>query len=434
MSVVGILVLLSLVAAALAPLWLGGCLLFGRACSERRSVLAADLQSILLFILGVSLAIAYFAGHLRGQDVRLPPPLEFHDYQWIPVFVVDGVSIAYFSLVCVVYPAIVRFSIPAFHREPGAARYWFLVTLLAFALLVTTLAGNLDVLFVGWELVGLCSVQLIAFFRTNPRSGENSLRALVYYRICDAALLGALVWLHSSFPTAEFQRFHEDAGQSSAPIVGFLILFASLAKSAQLPMSPWLHRAMEGPAASSAIFYGALSIHLGPLLLLRTYPLWANSASVLFTCAAIGGVTALYATLVGRARPDAKTSLAYAAMAQLGVIYVEIALGWHTLALVHVWAHAGMRTWQFLRSSSLIQDFQSNPLVGAHVRGRLRRGDGAAPLTARWRRALQLDALRLFWIDALQWHIVARPWLGLWRGLESLEERCLARGRGRSQP
>lgn len=183
-------------------------------------------------------------------------------------------------------------------------------------------------LFVGWELVGLCSVQLIAFFRSYPRSGENSLRALVCYRACDAAPLGALVWLHGSFPTAEFLRFHGDSGQSSALAVGARVLFASLAKSVQLPMSPWLHRTMEGPAASSAIFYGALGIHLGPLLLIRNAPLWMAFPTVRIACAVIGAGTAVHGSLVGCARPDAKTSLAYASMAQLGVIYVELALGW----------------------------------------------------------------------------------------------------------
>ena len=432
MTLLAILVTVALIVAALPPVTLGIALLLGRPLDERRSVLAADLQSVLMVVLAVALALAHATSGRGATDVRLPAPLEFAGYQWVPVLLVDWTSIAYFGLVCVVYPAIVRFSMPAFHREPGAARYWFLVTLLAFALLVTSLAGNLDVLFVGWELVGLCSVQLIAFFRSNPRSGENSLRALVYYRTCDAALLGALVWLHGSFPTAEFLRFHEDAGQSSALAVGALILFASLAKSAQLPMSPWLHRAMEGPAASSAIFYGALSIHLGPLLLVRTAPLWMAFPSVRIACACIGASTAVYASLVGRTRPDAKTSLAYAAMAQLGVIYIELALGWYELALLHVWAHAGLRTWQFLRSSSLIQDFQSNPLVGAQVRARALTGGWSLAVPAQWQRNLHLDALRLFWLDALQWNLVARPWLALWRGLASLEDRVLAPERRRS--
>lgn len=427
-----VLIVLALGIAIAAPLALGILHLAGKPASERWSVVVADLHSVLLFVASISIAVTFVATGAVPHEVHLPPPLQVDGYAWHPVFLIDRVSVTYFSLVSLVYPAIVRFSMPAFHREPGAPRYWFLVTLLAFALFAVSMSGNIEVLYVGWELVGLCSVHLISFFRQNPRAAENSLRALVYYRLCDASLLGAAVWIHHSFPTTEFMHFHDDAAVHGAQFVGFLILFASLAKSAQFPMSPWLHRAMEGPAASSAIFYGALSVHLGPLLLLRTSPLWMQFPSVRLACIGVGVVTGIYATLVGRTRPDAKTSLAYATMAQLGAIYVEVGLGWHTLALVHLFAHAGLRTWQFLRSSSLIQDFQQNPLVFTDARLHMNRGFWGRITPPRLQRGMYLAAMRLFWIDALQWRFVARPWLAAWELLSSLEDRCLARERRRS--
>lgn len=433
MNLLDALLVTALVVSFAPPLLLGAALLFGRPASERRCELAADVQSVLLLLLGAALAAAFYTAGGEPHEVRLPAVLEVEDYGWHPVFLLDTVSVAYFSLVALVYPAIVRFSMPAFHREPGAARYWFLVTLLAFSLFAASLAGNIDMLYVGWELVGLCSVNLIAFFRHNARACENSLRALIYYRLCDAGLLGATVWIHHAFPAADFLHFGEDASVSSAPIVGLLLLFGSLAKSAQLPMSPWLHRAMEGPAASSAIFYGALSVHLGPLLLLRTHELWHDFWIVRAACISCGAATAVYASLVGRTRPDAKTSIAYAAMAQLGIIYVEIGLGWHRFALVHLWAHAGLRTWQFLRSSSLIQDFQNNPLVGTDVRLRVRSGWWARFVPVAWQRKLHLAAVRLFWLDALQWRLVAKPCLALCGALASLEDLVLRPDRrGRS--
>lgn len=210
----------------------------------------------------------------------------------------------------------------------------------------------------------------------------------------------------------------------TALVVAFALLFGTLAKSAQLPMSPWLHRAMEGPAASSAIFYGALSVHLGPLLLLRTSALWWPHTSVRIAMAGVGVLTAVYATLVGRTRPDAKTSLAYATMAQLGLMYVEIAVGLHTLALIHMCANAGLRTWQFLRSSSLIQDFQDNPVVGADVlQQRRTHWEGLLPAPLRGR--LYLAASRLFWLDSIQWSFVARPFLGFFSRLAAVEDRLL---------
>ncbi len=419
-----------LVAAFLPCAAMGLSLLVGSPMSERRSQQSAHAQAVVLFAVAATLITAHFLG-AGPREVRLPPWIEAHGYAWTPVFLLDRLSLAYIALVALVHPVVVRFSIPAFHRESGAQRYWFLVSLLALSLWLVSLAGNIDVLFAGWELVGVCSVSLIAFFRHNLRSTENSLRALIYYRMCDATMLFATVWIHHELPSADFTQFASAASSKAAALIGVLLVLSSLAKSAQFPMSPWLHRAMEGPATSSAIFYGALSIHLGPWLLLRTEPLWGEHLLPRAICGAIGVTTAVYASLVGRTRPDAKTAIAYAAMAQLGVIYVEIALGFERLALVHLWAHAGLRTWQFLRSSSLIQDFQANPLVGADVRLSTRTGLWRGILGLDLERKLYLGAMRQFWLDALHWRLVARPTLALFALFQRFEERALGEaGRG----
>lgn len=428
MSLLETLLAAGLVAAFLPVIAMGLTLLVGAPLSERRCQQSANAQAVALLIVAAGLCISHVAGDSPARELRLPALLEFHGYQWTPVFLLDRLSLAYVLLVALIYPVVVRFSIPAFHREPGAQRYWFLVSLLALALWLVSLAGNIDVLFVGWELVGVCSVSLIAFFRANPRSTQNSLRTLVYYRICDAGMLFAVVLIHHDLASADFLQFGPGASAASATAIGLLILFSSLAKSAQLPMSPWLHRAMEGPAASSAIFYGALSVHLGPWLLLRTEPLWGEQFVVRAACAIVGVSTAVYGSLVGRTRSDAKTAIAYATMSQLGVMYVEVALGLHEIALAHLWAHAGLRTWQFLRSSSLIQDFQANPLVGADVKLRLRTGVGSALGGSRWERRVYLAAVRQFWLDALEWRMFARPLLSALAGVQWLEARIVGAG------
>ena len=181
--------------------------------------------------------------------------------------------------------------------------------------------------------------------------------------------------------------------------------------------------------ASSAIFYGALSVHLGPFLLLRTSELWLLSTEVRACMLAIGLLTAMWATLVGRTRPDAKTALAYSTMAQIGVMYMELAFGLQTVVEVHLFAHAGLRTWQYLRSSSLIQDFQDNPVAAGAVNLQ-RRLFFERVLPVSVQRQLYLAAVRLFWIDGLQWELVARPFLSLFRALAALEDRLLGRRDG----
>jgi NAD(P)H-quinone oxidoreductase subunit 5 len=141
-----------------------------------------------------------------------------------------------------------------------------------------------------------------------------------------------------------------------ASIVGPLLLLAACGKSAQVPFSGWLPRAMEGPTPSSAIFYGALSVHIGAYLLLRAAPLIAASALTSAVVVLIGTLTTLHGTLAGRVAADAKTALAFASLTQVGVIFVEIGLGLHWLALLHIVGHSFMRSLQFLRAPSLLHD------------------------------------------------------------------------------
>jgi NAD(P)H-quinone oxidoreductase subunit 5 len=114
---------------------------------------------------------------------------------------------------------------------------------------------------------------------------------------------------------------------------------------------------MEGPTTSSAIFYGAISIHAGAYLLLRVQPMLAQSFLASAIVAAIGVATAIHGTMSGRASADAKTSLAYASLTQVGVVFVEIALGWRAIAVIHILGHATVRTLQFLRSPSMLHDY-----------------------------------------------------------------------------
>jgi NAD(P)H-quinone oxidoreductase subunit 5 len=125
---------------------------------------------------------------------------------------------------------------------------------------------------------------------------------------------------------------------------------------------------MEGPTPSSAIFYGAISIHAGAYLLLRVQPMLAQSKLASALVILIGLTTAIHGTIVGRASADAKTSLAYASLAQVGIVFVEIGFGWTVIAVVHILGHATVRTMQFLRAPSMLHDYhQMHSAIGGEV-------------------------------------------------------------------
>jgi formate hydrogenlyase subunit 3/multisubunit Na+/H+ antiporter MnhD subunit len=136
--------------------------------------------------------------------------------------------------------------------------------------------------------------------------------------------------------------------------ISLMILITAAAKSAQLPFSSWLPRAMEGPTPSSAIFYGSLSVHFGVFLLLRTFQIWEHQFSVRVVITILGLSTAIVSTLIARVQSSVKSQIAYSSIAQIGLIFIEIALGLEEIALIHIAGNAFLRTYQLLVSPSVV--------------------------------------------------------------------------------
>ena len=116
---------------------------------------------------------------------------------------------------------------------------------------------------------------------------------------------------------------------------------------------------MEGPTPSSAVFYGSLSVHLGAYLLLRVSPLLEASQTLQYIVVLFGAISALCGAMMSRVQSDVKSSLAYASLTQVGIIVVEIGLGFYYLALIHIVGHAALRTLQLLRAPTLLTDYHA---------------------------------------------------------------------------
>lgn len=280
-----------------------------------------------------------------------------HEYQFPLVLLGDALSLPFLALTVVLVGVIGQFSSTYLHRDPGFGRFFILLHLFAFGALVIFSAGSFDLIIGGWELVGITSVLLISFFHFRSGPVENALRVFIVYRACDLGLIAASFVLHHVGHVSTFAGGMPPVTGGTATLVGLLLLVSAAGKSAQVPFSGWLPRAMEGPTPSSAIFYGAISVHAGAYLLLRAQPILLNSP---WACSAVivtGLLTAVLGTVVGRACTDAKTSLAYASLSQVGVIFVEIGAGLTWLPVMHILGHAMVRTLQFLRAPSTLHDF-----------------------------------------------------------------------------
>jgi NAD(P)H-quinone oxidoreductase subunit 5 len=288
-----------------------------------------------------------------------------HEYRFPLVLMVDRLSLPFLVMTAMLSGLIGQFSATYLHREQGFFRFFVLLHLFAFGSLLAFAAGSFDLLAAGWELVGITSVLLIAFFQFRPAPVENGLRVFAVYRACDIGLLVGIFALHHWAGTASFEDGFPMLTGAQGVTVCLLFLLAATGKAAQVPFSGWLPRAMEGPTPSSAIFYGAISIHAGAYLLLRVQPMLAQSTLASVSVVLIGVITAVHGAIVGRVSADAKTSLAYASLTQVGIVFVEIGVGWTSIAVVHILGHATLRTMQFLRAPSMLHDYhQMHSAIG----------------------------------------------------------------------
>jgi NAD(P)H-quinone oxidoreductase subunit 5 len=209
---------------------------------------------------------------------------------------------------------------------------------------------------------------------------------------------------------------------ANATIIALLLLVAVAGKSALLPFSSWLPRAMEGPTPSSAVYYGSLSIHAGCFLLLRAAPLLEQAPGIRILAGVLGAATALFAAVTTRVQTDVKSSLAYASLTQVGIIVVEIALGWYTIAFVHLAGHACFRLLQFLSAPNVLHDLHGiADAMGDRPGGRGAGLESAAPDRVQSR--LFLIALERGFLDSVLDRLVVAPFTWAARLMTRLDQR-----------
>jgi NADH:ubiquinone oxidoreductase subunit 5 (subunit L)/multisubunit Na+/H+ antiporter MnhA subunit len=360
-------------------------------------------------------AFAGVAGPAHRGDVEFGDWLRIGDYVIPGVLLVDGISVTISVFAATLTALIARFSRTYLHKEPGFVRFFVLLGLFATGTQLVALAGALELFFAGWEIIGIASAFFIGFFHERGEPVRSAVRAFATYRLSDAGLLIATVTTFELLGSARFSAFDRAATlpPAESTTIALLFLLSAMGKSAQLPFSGWLPRAMDGPTPSSALFYGAVSIHAGLFLLLRVWPALEVSIVARTAGVAVGLATALYAAAVVRVHTDAKGALAHATLAQVGLILAEICLGWTTLALVHLVCHAFLRLGQYLKAPNTIHD--THRMGHRHVsHGWLER---RAPALAARLYAASLHRLRLD--DRIDWAF--SPVLVVARGLDRVD-------------
>jgi NADH-quinone oxidoreductase subunit L len=368
------------------------------------AVYRACLAGLVLSLAGSVLAVFAHGFGTPAVELSFGNWIHIGDYEIPALLYVDSLALVFSLLGGIMTLLVARFSQTYLHKEAGYARFFVLLGFFAAGTQLVSFAGALDVFFAGWEIIGICSALFIGYFYEREEPVRSAVRAFATYRICDAGFLVAIVAVHELIGTTSISGLQgaEALAGGTVTLIALMLLLAAFGKSAQLPFSSWLPRAMEGPTPSSALFYGSVSIHVGLYLLLRTAPILEAAPIARAVGISVGILTAIYAAAIARTHTDAKGALAHATLAQTGLILAEICLGFTTFALIHLVCHALLRSYQYLKAP--------NTLADTHVFGHREHAHGAPSGFYRWFYAQALHRFRLD--DRMDALVSPVQWLG----------------------
>jgi NADH-quinone oxidoreductase subunit L len=250
------------------------------------------------------------------------------------------------------------FSIGYMHGDERFARFFTYLNLFIASMLTLVLGGNFAMVFMGWELVGLCSYLLISFWYTKPSAAAAGKKAFIVNRIGDFGFMIGLMLVFTNFGTLAFdgifERVPEILDEGTATAIGLLFLVGAAGKSAQIPLYVWLPDAMEGPTPVSALIHAATMVTAGVYLVARSAPIFAAGPNAGLVVAVVGALTALWAASIAIAQSDIKRVLAYSTVSQLGYMFIAVGLGGYIAGIFHLMTHAFFKALLFLGSGSVI--------------------------------------------------------------------------------
>jgi NADH-quinone oxidoreductase subunit L len=267
-----------------------------------------------------------------GQPIPVP------DISWAVVdgltihlgLIVDELTVVMLIVVTVVSLMVQIYSQGYMKGDAGYQRYYAFMSLFTASMLGLVLADNLLLVYVFWEMVGLCSYLLIGFWFHRPAAANAAKKAFIVTRLGDFGFLAAILLIFFTTGTLDINQLHSLA--ATGAIAGATLTWAAIGifsgavgKSAQFPLHTWLPDAMEGPTPVSALIHAATMVAAGVFLVARTFPLFAHSLEALNTVAVVGGFTAIFAATMGLVMTDIKRVLAYSTISQLG--YMMLGLG-----------------------------------------------------------------------------------------------------------
>ena len=311
----------------------------------------------------IAMAVAFSA--LTGAEPFGEHGYGVHLFEWIPAggfvvdvgFFVDNLTACLLIVVTTIGLLVHVYSIGYMSHDPGYWRFFAYLNLFMFSMLVLVLADNFLVLFVAWELVGLCSYLLIGFWYRKRSAALAAKKAFIVNRVGDVGFVLGIMLIFVSLGTLDIREVLARIGELDAGTIvaiSLLIFTGAMGKSAQFPLHVWLPDAMEGPTPVSALIHAATMVNAGVYLVARTNPIFAHAPEALVVVAGIGIFTSILAASIAMTQTDIKRVLAYSTLSQLGYMFAALGVGAWTAAIFHLMTHGFFKGLLFLGSGSVI--------------------------------------------------------------------------------
>ena len=277
----------------------------------------------------------------------------------------DALSLSMSCMVALVSLLIHIYSIGYMAGDKRYSLYFAYLSLFTSAMLTLVIANSLLLLYIGWELVGLCSYLLIGFWYERPPAYRAAMKAFLTTRLGDIGFfLGILyIFLHMhSTAYSDLERAIPQLGEHFALIASLLLFCGAVGKSAQFPLHIWLPDAMEGPTPVSALIHAATMVAAGAYMVARLFPLFSYSSTALLVVAIIGIITALMASFLALVQNDIKRVLAYSTMSQLGYMMLALGMGNMQAGMFHLLSHGFFKALLFMSAGCVIHHLETNDI------------------------------------------------------------------------
>jgi NADH-quinone oxidoreductase subunit L len=361
--------------AVLVPLlpFLGAAagLLLGRTAPGFVRPLAV-LPTLTAFALAVLVAVRQGGDSPVVASTRLTPtgsvPIDLALY-------IDGFAALVAVVVGLVATCVQIYSTGYLRDDPRYPSYAALVSLFTSAMLLVVYSGDLMVLLVGWEIMGICSYFLVGHYWETPEARAASLKAFLVTKLGDVPFLIGLFALAADAGSFRITRILDtvaDGGLDHPTLIALLLLAGVAGKSAQFPLHTWLPDAMAGPTPVSALIHAATMVAAGVYFIARLLPVFTASSAALVVLAVMAAVTMAGSALAALAQDDIKRVLAYSTIGQLGYMTGALAVGDRGAAVFHLISHGAFKALLFLAAGVIIHAAGTNSLAAMSRMSNLR--------------------------------------------------------------